>query len=70
MESINSAATLTKEVTGLLKYTEYEFQVLVFTLVGDGPNSSVEVERTRQDGKRSEIISCFQFIVVFKLLRL
>ena len=51
MESINSAATLTKEVTGLHKYTEYEFQVLAFTFVGDGPNSSVEVERTRQDGK-------------------
>ena len=70
MVPINSAATLTKEVTGLHKYTEYEFQVLAFTFVGDGPNSSVEVERTRQDGKRSEIISCFQFIVVFKLLRL
>ena len=51
MEPINSAATLTKEVTGLHKYTEYDFQVLAFTFVGDGPNSSVEVERTRQDGK-------------------
>ena len=51
METINSSATLTKEVTGLRKYTEYEFQVLAFTSVGDGPNSSVEVERTRQDGK-------------------
>ena len=51
MESIYSAATLTKEVTGLHKYTEYDFQVLAFNFVGDGPNSSVEVERTRQDGK-------------------
>ena len=51
MVPINSGAILTKEVTGLDKYTEYEFQVLAFTSVGDGPNSSVEVERTRQDGK-------------------
>ena len=48
---INSAATLTKNVSGLDKYTEYEFQVLAFTSVGDGPNSSVEVERTMPDGK-------------------
>ena len=50
MVPINSGATLTKDVTGLDKYTEYEFQVLAFTSVGDGPNSSVEVERTMQDG--------------------
>ena len=51
MEPINNGGTLSKEVTGLLKYTEYEFQVLAFTSVGDGPNTSVEVERTKQDGK-------------------
>ena len=48
---INSTATLTKDVTWLDKYTEYEFQVLAFTSVGDGPNSSVQVERTKPDGK-------------------
>ena len=52
--SINSGATLTKDVTGLDKYTEYEFEVLAFTSVGDGPRSSVEVERTKEDGKRTE----------------
>ena len=51
MVPINNRATLIKDVTGLDKYTEYEFQVLAFTSVGDGPNSSVEVERTMQDGK-------------------
>ena len=33
------------------KYTEYEFQVLAFTSKGDGPKSSVVVERTKEDGK-------------------
>ena len=51
MIEIGSGATLTKDVTGLNKYTEYEFQVSAFTSVGDGPNSSVEVERTMPDGK-------------------
>ena len=50
MVPINSTATLTQDVTGLDKYTEYEFQVLAFTSVGDGPKSSVEVERTKEDG--------------------
>ena len=55
MVPINSGGTLTKDVTGLDKYTEYEFQVLAYTSVGDGPNSSVEVERTLQDGKMSNM---------------
>ena len=49
---IDGNATLTEDVTGLDKYTEYEFQVLAFTSVGDGPKSSVEVQRTMQDGKK------------------
>ena len=48
---INDGNTLTKIVTGLLKYTEYEFQVLAFTSVGDGKNSSVKTVRTYEDGK-------------------
>ena len=52
--SINSGSTLTKDVTGLDKYTEYEFEVLAFTSVGDGPKSSVKVERKKEDGKRTE----------------
>ena len=39
-----------RNVTGLDKYTEYEFQVLAFSSDGDGPKSSVEVERTMEDG--------------------
>ena len=51
----SGASTLTETVTGLEKYTEYEFQVLAFTSVGDGPKSSVKVERTKEDGKRHVI---------------
>jgi hypothetical protein len=52
IESINSGSTLTKVLTGLDKYTEYEFQVLAFTSVGDGPKSSLETMRTMEDGKK------------------
>ena len=43
-----------KEITGLDKYTEYEFQVLAYTYVGDGPKSHVIVLRTKEDGRNSE----------------
>ena len=48
--TISSGSTLRRNVTGLYKYTEYEFQVLAFTSDGDGPKSSLEVERTMEDG--------------------
>ena len=51
MVPINNGATTTKYVTGLDKYTEYEFQVLAFTSVGDGPKSPAKVNKTLQDGK-------------------
>ena len=50
--TINSKLTVTKVVAGLDKYTEYEFEVLAFTSVGNGPNSSVVSERTMEDGKK------------------
>ena len=49
--TIKDVATLSEKVTGLNKYTEYEFQVLAFTSAGDGPKSSVQFERTKEDGK-------------------
>jgi len=48
---INGGENRIKEVNGLAKFSEYEFQVLAFTSVGDGPKSSIEVERTKEDGK-------------------
>ena len=49
--TINSSAILTKTVSGLEKNTKYEFQVLAFTLVGDGPKSFMMVERTKEESK-------------------
>ena len=51
MVTINNETIRVKDVFGLEKYTEYEFQVLAFTSAGDGPKSSVLVERTNEDGK-------------------
>jgi len=52
---INSGSTLTKVVTGLDKYTEYEFQVLAFTSKGDGPKSDPNAATTKEDSKKSQI---------------
>ena len=43
-------------VTGLDKNTEYEFRVLAFNSAGLGPVSSILVERTKKDGKKSVIM--------------
>ena len=51
MLQVDDGATRTEIVTGLSKYTEYEFQVLAFTSNGYGPKSSVKVERTNEDGE-------------------
>ena len=50
-ELTNNVTSLNRVVSGLDKYTEYEFQVLAFSSKGDGPKSSVVVERTKEDGK-------------------
>ena len=41
---------LSRNVTGLNKFTEYGFQVLAYTPDGDGRKSPVEVKRTKEDG--------------------
>ena len=49
--SINGGEKRSEDVTGLAKDTEYEFQVLAFTSVGDGLKSSIKVGSTREGGK-------------------
>ena len=44
---------MSKDVSGLEKYTEYEFQVLTLTGFANSPVSSVKVVRTMEDGKMS-----------------
>ena len=56
-----SASILTKTVTGLDKFAEYEFQMLAITFLGDGPKSSVKVARTKEDGKFKALIGVLLF---------
>jgi len=49
--TIQSNSSLSRDITGLRKYTEYEFQVLAFSYVGNGPKTSVQEVRTDEDGK-------------------
>ena len=49
--TIGRNSTLTRNVTGLAEFTEYEFQVLAFSSMGNGPKSSVQKVRTNEDGK-------------------
>ena len=48
---MNGGSMFNISVTGLDKFTEYEFQVLAYTSDGDGPKSPVVVKRTKEDGK-------------------
>lgn len=51
---MNDGAIRVKTVTRLDKHTEYEFKILAFTSVGDGPNTAVRTMRTKEGaGKRS-----------------
>ena len=49
--NISNASIRAKTVRELMKFTEYEFQLLAYTSVGDGPNSSVQFAKTMEDGK-------------------
>ena len=49
--NISNASIRAKTVRELMKFTEYEFQLLAYTSVGDGPNSSVQFAKTVEDGK-------------------
>ena len=55
--TINNGTALSRDVAGLDIYTEYEFEVLAFTSVGDGPRSSpLVVVRTMKDGKNCKVM--------------
>ena len=55
--TINNGTASSKDVTGLDIYTEYEFEMLAFTSVGDGPRSSpVVVVKTMKDGKNFKMM--------------
>ena len=47
---INGSLVFFSKVTGLEKFTEYEFEVCAFSSVGDGPKRFLKT-RTLEDGK-------------------
>ena len=47
---ISNASIREETVRELMKFTEYEFQLLAYTSVGDGPNTSVQFAKTMEDG--------------------
>ena len=47
----NGLLVFSSEVTGLEKFTEYEFKVCVLSSVECGPKSSSKIARTLEDGK-------------------
>ena len=49
--TVQDGTVLSTTITGLAKFTGYEFQVSAFTYAGEGPRSSVVTERTSEDGK-------------------
>ena len=66
---IANGTSRSKTLTGLAKYTEYEFELLAFTSVGDGPKSSVKVAKTKEDSKWSKPI-VFEVICELIIMRL
>ena len=55
--TIKNGTALSKNVSGLDIYTEYEFEVLASTSVGDGPKSSpMVVVITLKDGKNFKVM--------------
>ena len=51
VKTINDNSSVSIDVTGLEKFTEYEFQLLAFSSVGNGPKTSLQVVKTNEDGK-------------------
>ena len=58
--TIGSNSTLSTNVTGLGKFTEYEFHVLAFTANSNGPLSPAQVVRTSEDCKVQKTITICQ----------
>ena len=53
--TVHDGTVLSKKITGMEKYTEYDIQVSAFTYAGEGPKSSAVTERTSQDGKTCQV---------------
>ena len=67
-KTIAGNSSLSTTITGLGKFTEYEFHVLAFTANGNGPLSPVQVVRTNEDGKTIPYHTDLATSIQFKLL--
>ena len=52
---LTNITSLSRDISGLDEYTEYEFQVLAFSSKGDGPKSDLKSTTTKEDSKKSKI---------------
>ena len=56
-KDITGQAKRSSALTGLSKFTCYDYQVLAYTSKGDGPPSSVQSFQTLQDGEYDAVVS-------------
>ena len=55
-KDITDQAKRSSALTGLSKFTYYDYQVLAYTSKGDGPTSSVQSFQTLQDGEYDAVV--------------
>ena len=61
-----NTTNLSTVITGLQEYVEYDIRVRAYTVIGPGPFSPPETERTLEDGMCFHII-CRQTVTIIKL---
>ena len=61
----NNITSLSRDISGLDEYTEYEFQVLAFSSKGDGPKSDLKSTTTKEDSKKSKITIAYTSDVMY-----
>ena len=64
--TVPDGTVISTTITGLGKFTEYDFQMSAFTYAGDGPISSVVTERTSEDGKTCTVNVTLEISVAWK----
>ena len=61
-----NTTNLSTVITGLQEYVEYDIRVRTYTVIGPGPFSPPETERTFEDGMCFHII-CRQIMILINL---
>ena len=66
-KDITDRAKRSSALTGLSKFTYYDYQVLAYTSKGDGPTSSVQSFQTLQDGEYDAVVFELGYPVITSL---